>query len=132
MDFTKPNNSPYVAFVQRLYEMELQDDIREKMQRTVTFNFSAEDACMLAAIAKRFGKSTASFGGELYADSVRQLFLSLSRDDRFAVASEADSEYVKFARSKGIEFSEGYDHWLGLASICDRIDSGEFEGSGNE
>ena len=73
---TPKNVSPFVRHIEELYRMEIEDEYRTEAQRTVTFNFPAEDACMLAAIAKRFGRSTAAFGGELFAEHVRELFIA--------------------------------------------------------
>ena len=112
------SKSPYIGFIEDLYRVEIEDEHREAMQRTVTFNFPAEDACMLAAIAKRFGKSTAAFGGELYADSVRQLFIALSPDDQRRLAAEADAEYVRFAETKGVTVSWIGDDQRGFWSRC--------------
>lgn len=112
------SKSHYIRFIEDLYREEIEDEHREAMQRTVTFNFPAEDACMLAAIAKRFGKSTAAFGGELYADSVRQLFIALSPDDQRRLAAEADAEYIRFAESKGIIITRIGDDQRGFWSRC--------------
>jgi len=114
--------SPYITYIEDLYRMEIEDEHREAMQRTVTFNFPAEDACMLAAIAKRFGKSTAAFGGELYADSVRQLFIALSPEDQRRLAAEADAELTRYAETKGVTYNEGAGsrHWQVLTDICQR------------
>lgn len=129
----KAPQSPYFRFVEEQYQMEIEDEHRESMQRTVSFNFPAEDACMLAAIAKRFGKSTAALGGELYADSVRQLFCALSPEDRERLASEADAELTRYAESKGITSTwngePGYRHWRMYAELCNKVDA---EGQGDE
>ena len=129
---TKKTQSPYISYIEDLYRMEIEDEHREAMQRTVTFNFPAEDACMLAAIAKRFGKSTAAFGGELYADSVRQLFIALSPEDQRRLAAEADAELTRYAETKGVTYNEGAGsrHWQVLTDICERDVSKE--GSGDE
>jgi len=103
----KTLQSPFVDFIHEQYQIELENEHREAMYRTVTLNFSAEDACMLAALAKRFGKSTAAFGGEVYAGSVHQLFCGLTPEDRQSLAAEADAEYVRYAESKGVTV-----HWL--------------------
>lgn len=119
--------SPFVRFIEELYEAEISDQHREATMRTVTFNFPAQDACMLAAIAKRFGKSTAAFGGEVFADHVRELFIALSPEDRRAVAAEADAEQTRYELSKGIENTTngtpGCHHWAGYADICERVDA---------
>lgn len=129
----KAPQSPYFRFIEEQYQMEIEDEHRESMQRTVSFNFPAEDACMLAAIAKRFGKSTAALGGELYADSVRQLFCALSAEDRQRLAAEADAELTRYAESKGITCTTngepGYQHWRMYAGLCDKVDA---EGQGDE
>lgn len=119
---SKKTQSPYITYIEDLYRMEIEDEHREAMQRTVTFNFPAEDACMLAAIAKRFGKSTAAFGGELYAESVRLLFIALSPEDQRRLAAEADAELSRYAESKGVIYNEGAGarHWQVYADLCDR------------
>lgn len=129
---SKKTQSPYITYVEDLYRMEIEDEHREAMQRTVTFNFPAEDACMLAAIAKRFGKSTAAFGGELYAESVRQLFIALSPEDQRRLAAEADAELTRYAETKGVTYNEGAGsrHWQIVADVCERHVSQE--GSGDE
>jgi hypothetical protein len=82
---------------------------------------------MLAAIAKRFGRSTAAFGGELFAEHVRELFLALTPEDRRACAAEADAEQTRYEESKGIKTTgtngePGCHHWKGYADICDRVE----------
>jgi len=112
--------------IEDLYESEIHDQHREATMRTVSFNFPAEDACMLAAIAKRFGRSTAAFGGELFAEHVRELFLALTPEDRRACAAEADAEQTRYEESKGVKTTTngepGCHHWKGYADICDRVD----------
>ena len=110
--------------------MEMEDDVRDQTQRTVTFNFPAEDASMLAAIAKRFGKSNAAFGGELFAEHVRELFIGLGPEDRAKLAAEADAETTRYCESKGVTIGftsdgkthQGSRHWSTLADICNRTD----------
>jgi hypothetical protein len=127
----KPAASPFIRHIEELYRMEIEDDVRDQTQRTVTFNFPAEDASMLAAIAKRFGKSTAAFGGELFAEHVRELFIGLGPDDRTKLAAEADAETTRYCESKGIsmqwtndkcELVNGSRHWATMADICNRTD----------
>ena len=96
----KQTLSALMRHIEHLYEMEASRDYYEATERTVTFNFPAADACMLAAIAKRFGKSTAAFGGELFAEDVRQLFIALTPDDRRKLALEADAEQTRYEESK--------------------------------
>lgn len=107
--------------------MEIETDVRDQTQRTVTFNFPAEDASMLAAIAKRFGKSTAAFGGELFAEHVRELFLGLGPEDRTKLAAEADAETTRYCESKGVTITHGDGQkgsrdWATMADICNRTD----------
>ncbi|MNE33692.1 hypothetical protein D3C80_1273780 [compost metagenome] len=119
--------SPFVDFIHEQYQIEAENEHREAMYRTVTLNFSAEDACMLAAIAKRFGKSTAAFGGDVYAGTVHQLFVGLSQEDRESLAVEADAEYVRYAESKGVtvrwvgDDQRGY--WGRNADLCQRVEA---------
>lgn len=111
--------------IEHLYEMEASRDYYEATERTVTFNFPAADACMLAAIAKRFGKSTAAFGGELFAEDVRQLFIALTPDDRRKLALEADAEQTRYEESKvGPRLDldgnpSPSNQWQRYADICD-------------
>jgi len=127
MTAKKATPSPFMRHIEELYQMEIEDDYREQMQRTVTFNFPAEDACMLAAIAKRFGKSTAAFGGELFAEHVRELFIALSPDDRRQLAVEADAELTRYAETKGITYASDSapTKWQSYADICERSDGGK-------
>lgn len=126
----KPAASPFIRHIEELYRMEIEDDVRDQTQRTVTFNFPAEDASMLAAIAKRFGKSTAAFGGELFAEHVRELFIGLGPDDRTKLAAEADAETTRYCESKGVsmqytsggETYQGSRHWASYADICNAVD----------
>lgn len=121
----KQTTSAPMRRIEQLYEMEASRDYYEATERTVTFNFPAADACMLAAIAKRFGKSTAAFGGELFAEDVRQLFIALTPDDRRKLAVEADAEQTRYQESKGIVFSDAdgnpvaCNQWQRYADICD-------------
>lgn len=128
---TKKNNpSPFFRFIEDLYEQEQMAEYHEVCQRTVTFNFPAEDACMFAAIAKRFGRSTAAFGGDVFAEHVRELFIALSPEDRRKLAFEADSEHSRYLESKGFTSSDadgnpqppGFNHWQHYADICDRVE----------
>lgn len=122
-----PAKSPFMRHIEELYEDEVHAEFREATMRTVSFNFPAEDACMLAAIAKRFGRSTAAFGGELFAEHVRELFLALTPEDRRACAAEADAEQARYEESKGIKTTSingepGCQHWKSYADICDRVE----------
>lgn len=125
----KTAQSPFVRHIEELYQMEIEDEYRSEAQRTVSFSFPAEDACMLAAIAKRFGKSTAAFGGELFAEHVRELFIALSPEDRHQLGAEADAECIRYLDSKGIKRQYfGDDHkgqWARYADLCDKVDAGE-------
>lgn len=133
MSKKKTAQSPFVRHIEELYQMEIEDEYRTEAQRTVSFNFPAEDACMLAAIAKRFGKSTAAFGGELFAEHVRELFIALSPADRQQLGAEADAECVRYLESKGIKRQFSGDdqkgQWARYADLCDKVDA---EGSANE
>lgn len=102
MPVSKKNPDFHVRFIQELYENENLDHYNESTMRTVTFNFPARDACMLASIAKRFGKSTAAFGGELFASNVAILFAALTPEDRIKCAVEADAEIQRYEESKGV------------------------------
>lgn len=131
---TPENVSPFVRHIEELYKMEIEDEYRTEAQRTVTFNFPAEDACMLAAIAKRFGRSTAAFGGELFAEHVRELFIALSPADRQKLGAEADAECARYLESKGIKLTwsaTGEDHkgqWARYADLINDVDAKEGEG----
>lgn len=121
----KQTPSAPMRHIEHLYEMEASRDYYEATERTVTFNFPAADACMLAAIAKRFGKSTAAFGGELFAEDVRQLFIALTPDDRRKLALEADAEQTRYEESKvGPRLDldgnpSPCNQWQHYADICD-------------
>ncbi len=127
----KPTTSAPMRHIEQLYEMELSRDYYEATERTVTFNFPAADACMLAAIAKRFGKSTAAFGGELFAEDVRQLFIALTPDDRRKLALEADAEQTRYEESKvGPRLDmdgnpSPCNQWQRYADICDEQEAKE-------
>ncbi len=127
----KQTLSAPMRHIEHLYEMELSRDYYEATERTVTFNFPAADACMLAAIAKRFGKSTAAFGGELFAEDVRQLFIALTPDDRRKLALEADAEQTRYEESKvGPRLDmdgnpSPCNQWQRYADICDEQEAKE-------
>lgn len=119
--------SPFFRHIADLYRMEIEDEYQQEAQRAVTFNFPVDDACMFAAIAKRFGRSTAAFGGELFAGHVRELFIALSPEDRKALAAEADAEAIRYLESKGINrtHSDGFTgQWSSYAAICDGVEKG--------
>ena len=127
----KQTLSAPMRHIEHLYEMEASRDYYEATERTVTFNFPAADACMLAAIAKRFGKSTAAFGGELFAEDVRQLFIALTPDDRRKLALEADAEQTRYEESKlGPRLDldgnpSPCNQWQRYADICDEQEAKE-------
>ena len=127
----KQTTSAPMRHIEHLYEMEASRDYYEATERTVTFNFPAADACMLAAIAKRFGKSTAAFGGELFAENVRQLFIALTPDDRRKLAVEADAEQTRYEESKvGPRLDldgnpSPCNQWQRYADICDEQEAKE-------
>ena len=127
----KQTLSAPMRHIEHLYEMEASRDYYEATERTVTFNFPAADACMLAAIAKRFGKSTAAFGGELFAEDVRQLFIALTPDDRRKLAVEADAEQTRYEESKvGPRLDldgnpSPCNQWQRYADICDEQEAKE-------
>lgn len=122
--------SRFVRHIEDLYEAEASDAMRESFIKPVTLNFPAADACMLAAIAKRFGQSTASFGGELFASHVRELFLALTPGDRHQLAAEADSEQQRFIEGKGVRFTDANgeavlcSEWQRYADLCDKQEGG--------
>ena len=125
----KASVSTFIRFIEEQYQMESEREHYESTERTVSFNFPAADACMLAAIAKRFGKSTAAFGGELFAEHVRELFLGLSPEDRRKLAIEADAEQARYEESKGVKTTDGegnpvaLSQWQRYADICDKQES---------
>ena len=127
----KQTLSAPMRHIEHLYEMEASRDYYEATERTVTFNFPAADACMLAAIAKRFGKSTAAFGGELFAEDVRQLFIALTPDDRRKLAIEADAEQTRYEESKVGPMLDldgnpsPRNQWQRYADICDEQEAKE-------
>ena len=117
---TQQSISPFIRTIQELYELEAAyaEDQEEINTRVVSFNFPTHDAFMFAAIAKRFGKSTAAFGGEVFAEHVRELFIGLTPEDRRQLAIEADAESAKFLASKG--YSSRGNSWESYADICDK------------
>lgn len=129
----KPTTSAAMRHIEELYAMEASRDYFEATERTVTFNFPAADACMLAAIAKRFGKSTAAFGGELFAEHVRQLFIALTPEDRRKLAADADAEQARYELSKGITHEDADGNpfacrqWASYADICDGVKGADHE-----
>jgi hypothetical protein len=103
-----PAKSPSCATSRiRFFEDEVHAEFREATMRTVSFQLPAEDACMLAAIAKSFGRSTAAFGGERLAEHVTLRFLALPPEDRRACSAEADAEQTCHEESKGIRKTTG-------------------------
>lgn len=131
----KPSHpSPFVRHIEDLYEAEASEAMRDSLIKPVTLNFPVADACMLAAIAKRFGQSTASFGGELFAEHVRELFLALTPADRRELAVEADTEQQRFIESKGnrrgdLVFDANSqvvlpNAWQRYADLCDKHEGG--------
>lgn len=98
----KNPKSRAVALIEKLYEEELMDEARESSYRTVTFTFTAENACMFAAIAKRFGKSTSAFGADVFEPMVLELFQALNSEDRVLVGADTDVELDRYLRSKGV------------------------------
>lgn len=128
----KISPSPFIRFIEDMYEQEADAEHRDATQRTVTFNFPAADACMFAAIAKRFGRSTAAFGGEVFAEHVRELFCALGAEDRRKIAAEADAELSRYLESKGFTSQDAdgnvvppsLGQWQLYADICDRTEQG--------
>lgn len=125
--------SPYATIIQDLYEQEAMADHYESRERGITFNFPAEDHSMFAAIARRFGRSTAAFGGEVFAEHVRTLFISMSPADRRRLAVEADADHSAYLESKGYTSHDadgnpvavGGNRWQRYADICDEVDAKE-------
>ena len=120
------NTGPFASYVEELYEMEKSAEAFDAAQRTVTFNFPAEDASMFSAIAKRFNRSTAAFGGEVFAEHVRHMFIALSPEDRRKLAVDADKATAEYLTSKGWSGSDGKPvectTWQTYADICDRAE----------
>lgn len=125
--------SPYVSLIEELYEQEAMSDHYESKYRGITFNFPAEDHSMFSAIARRFGRSTAAFGGEVFAEHVRTLFIAMSPADRRRLAVEADADHDAYLESKGYSAKDadgnpvavGGNRWQGYADICDQVDARE-------
>ena len=119
------NPSFAVRTIQELYDAEVSAEVFEACQRTVTFNFPAEDASMFAAIASRFGRSTAAFGGEVFAEQVKHMFIALGPEDRRKLAIRADESTSQYMQSKGwSEDGKPVDNktWQTYADICDRAE----------
>ena len=114
------------SIIEDLYQREIEDEHRVDQSRTVTFNFTSADASMFAAIAKRFGYSTAAFGGEVFGDYVRLLFLALSPEDRRALAVDADADSDRYLQTKGAaDYQIGRGQWVRYADICDEHEAKE-------
>ena len=94
--------SRYAQFIEDQYQLEAESEYREAATRSITLTFSADKACMFAAIAKRFGKSTAAFGAEVFEPAVQEMFNALSPEDRVTVATDTDQELTRYLTSKGI------------------------------
>ena len=116
--------SRYAQFIEDQYRLEIEDEYREQTTRTISVTFSADQACMFAAIAKRFGKSVSAFGGELFEPAVNELFWALSPEDRLTVGQETDQELDRYLTSKGItrtdETGETPKTWTRYAQICNQ------------
>lgn len=120
--------SRFAQFIQDQYRLEIEEEYREQTTRTITVTFTADKACMFAAIAKRFGKSVSAFGGEVFEPAVIEMFLALSPEDRLAVATETDLELTRYLESKGIKRTndEGGNEsltWRRYAQICNQHDA---------
>lgn len=107
--------------------MENMSEYQEASTRSITITFSAENACMFAAIAKRFGKSTSAFGGDVFEPAVQEMFQALDPQDRMTVATESDVELTRYLKSKGITStdSEGGEEsmtWRRYAAVLNRVD----------
>lgn len=102
----KTTKNRFASLIEGLYQMEVENEYRESSTRTVTVTFTAENACMFAAIAKRFGKSTSSFGADVFEPIVMELFQALSPEDRVSVGKDTDAELHRYLQSKGITSTE--------------------------
>jgi len=120
--------SRYAQFIEEQYRSEIEEEYREQTTRTITVTFTADKACMFAAIAKRFGKSVSAFGGELFEPAVNEMFLALSPEDRLTVGQETDLELDRYLSSKGItrtdETGEKPKTWTRYAEICNQAEAG--------
>lgn len=106
--------------IDELYEIEAENDYAEVTKRTVTFNFTARDAAMFHAVARRFDKSSAALGGELFSQQVLHLFLALSPLDRERVARDADAEHLAYLKEKGIEYNATSPYWAGINEYAEK------------
>jgi hypothetical protein len=121
------NTSQFYQFIKDQYAMENMSEYQEASTRSITITFSAENACMFAAIAKRFGKSTSAFGGDVFEPAVQEMFQALDPQDRMTVATESDVELTRYLKSKGITStdSEGGEEsmtWRRYAAVLNRVD----------
>jgi len=123
----KHENSRFAQFIEEQYRLEVENEYREETTRTVTLTFSADRACMFAAIAKRFGKSVSAFGGEVFEPAVDEMFLALSPEDRLSVGKETDLELSRYLTAKGItsvdENGETPATWARYAQFCNQVDA---------
>jgi len=122
--------SRYAKFIQEQYELEAESEYREAATRSITITLTADKACMFAAIAKRFGKSTAAFGAEVFEPAVQEMFNALTPEDRVAVATDTDLELTRYLSSKGITITndEGGSESLTWRRFAQFLNQREQEG----
>ena len=75
--------SRFSQFIQDQYDMEVQGEYHKAASRPITITFTADDACMFAAIAKRFGKSNGR------RDNVRKAYVMLKPGQELNLGGEA-------------------------------------------
>lgn len=101
---TKPHSSPR-DIIQNFYEAEKYGDIDEAMDTKITVRLRASSASFFSALASRFNTTRFNIIQDVLDNAAKEMFSTLSPEDRAAIAVVADKETTEIYSKNGLSIS---------------------------
>jgi len=101
---TKPNFTPR-DIIQNFYEAEKYGDIDEAMDTKITVRLRASSASFFSALASRFNTTRFNIIQDVLDNAAKEMFSTLSPEDRAAIAVVADKETTEIYSKNGLTIS---------------------------
>lgn len=101
---TKPHSSP-CDIIQNFYEAEKYGDIDEAMDTKITVRLRASSASFFSALASRFNTTRFNIIQDVLDNAAKEMFSTLSPEDRAAIAVVADKETTEIYSKNGLSIS---------------------------
>jgi hypothetical protein len=101
---TNPNSSPR-DIINNFYEAEKHGDIDEAMDTKITVRLRASSASFFSALASRFNTTRFNIIQDVLDNAAKEMFCTLSPEDRAAIAAIADKETTEIYAKNGLTIS---------------------------